>query len=670
MSSASAGFFRLGIAPGAYPERDDDVPSWLDETGESLARRVSRPFRQRGSSSTAVILQTRALAPHLEDLSDLALREKAEETGRALQRHGLQTDVVASAFALTREASRRHLGMAHHDVQLMGGYWMLSGAIAEMATGEGKTLTATLTAATAALAGWPVHIITVNEYLVARDAELMAPVYEALGLRVGAVDSDFDPAKRRAAYAADVTYVTNKDVAFDYLRDRVELGRRRTKMRCQIGELASGNSARSNLMLRGLCFALVDEADSVLIDEARTPLILSAGSDLDPLEAEVYEKAVELARHLQTPDDFVVDERVRGAYLTEAGRVRIEGLAQPLGGVWAGPHRRGELVSQALTALHAFRRDVDYLVIDGEVKIVDESTGRVMADRTWQRGLHQMIEAKEDCEMTGSTEAIAQISYQRFFRRYERLCGMTGTAREVRDELEQVYRAPVVPIPTHHPPKRLDLGRRVLRDADEKWQAIVERVEELMDEGRPVLIGTRSVAASEHLSRLLDARLLPHLVLNARQDEKEAFTVGLAGHVGMITVATNMAGRGTDIHLSDEARQVGGLHVIASENHESARIDRQLYGRCGRQGDPGSCEAIVALSDDLLQAFGIGLLDRWRGLRDRLEGEPSRQSRWLRELAVCIAQRRAERIHASMRRSLLKTDAQVSGLLAFSGKGE
>jgi preprotein translocase subunit SecA len=448
------------------------------------------------------------------------------------------------------------------------------------------------------------------------------------------------------------------------------MGRMRTRVRIDLERLARGGSRADAMVLRGLCFGIVDEADSVLVDEARTPLIISGGSDAEQLEEEVYHQAVDMARKLELGTDFVIDERERHAVLTEVGEERLEGLAKPVGGIFKGPHRRGEFVSRALAALHVFERDKHYLVTDGKVQIIDEYTGRVMPDRTWQHGLHQMIEAKEALEITGHTDPLAQISYQRLFRRYLRLAGMTGTASEVASELWSVYRLAVVRMPTHRTLRRGKLGNRVYVDAAAKWAAVVESIQGMNREGRPVLIGTRSVAASEHLSALLDEAGLPHRVLNARQDKDEAQLVAEAGQTARITVATNMAGRGTDIRLAPESLAAGGLHVIATERHESLRIDRQLYGRCGRQGDPGTYEMVVSLEDELLRAHGRAVpLLLW--LEERLAGlmPPSETSR-LRDLTARLAQRRAEKLHAKLRALLLAMDERQSNLLAFSGKGE
>jgi preprotein translocase subunit SecA len=603
--------------------------------------------------------------PSLRALTDRALDQVVAEVRAGLTVRGFTAPLVARAFALVREAAGRTVGLRHHDVQLLGGWILLQGLVAEMETGEGKTLAATLPAATAALAGIPVHVVTANDYLAARDAALTRPVYERLGISVGAATQGLDPAALRAAYACDVTYCTSKQLVADYLRDRLVLGEARGTLRHQLARLG-GRGAGEMLLLRGLCFAIVDEADAVLIDEARTPLVLSRTArgvaDDGPCR-----QALGLAGRLRPDEDFQVDPRERTVGLTERGCARLAELAGGLGGLWAGPRRREALVGQALSALHLYRRDRHYLVRDQRVQIIDEHTGRTLPDRFWEQGLHQMVEAKEGCRATLPPETVARISYQRFFRRYLRLAGMTGTAREVAGELRRVYGLRVARVPTHQPVRRAAWPARVYRSGEERWRAVVERVRELHAAGRPVLVGTRSVAASEHLSLLLDGAGLPHQVLNARQDREEATVIARAGELGRITVATNMAGRGTDIRVAPEARALGGLHVIASELNDSARIDRQLTGRCGRQGDPGSHELLVSLEDDLMTRYGLPL-PRWVGAggarwRGTLPGPLARALVWLTRL-------RAESRHAGQRRDLLRADQQRARALAFAGRGE
>ena len=578
-----------------------------------------------------------------------------EDLRARLRREGFTEELAGAAFGLVRAAAERTIGQRHFDVQLVGGWALLKGMVAEMETGEGKTLTATLAAATAALAGRAVHVITVNDYLAERDAQTLRPVYEALGLTVACVKHGMDPEARRAAYGCDVVYCSNKEITFDYLRDRLALGGKPRPIAQRIDALAGG---APQLLLRGLQFAIVDEADSVLIDEARTPLILSSSVDAAKEEA-VYRQALDLARSLESAHYRIEESAVE---LTAAGTARVRALAQPLGGIWNGPRRSELFVRQALTALQLFERDKHYLVRDDKVQIIDEYTGRLMPDRSWEQGLHQLIELKEGVAVTGRRETLARISYQRFFRRYQHLAGMTGTAAEVAGELWAVYRLRVTRIPTNQPVQRRRLADRVFGRGEDKWRAVIAAIIERHAAGQPVLVGTRSVAASEHLASLLEAAGLPFRLLNARQDADEAAIVVQAGEPGRITVATNMAGRGTDIKLAPGVAEGGGLHVICTERHDSGRIDRQLFGRCGRQGDPGSCQAILAADDDLA-AKHAALPSAWLA---RVQCVPERTGRFL----YWLAQRRAEAAHSRARRQLLQMDENLGDMLAFSGRGE
>jgi preprotein translocase subunit SecA len=653
---------RPGIVHGPYPERRDPGRNAWDRTADRLfgalvQRRFERPsvFRR----VTGIVAQA---GRGLERVSDARLQVLATQQRVRLRREGLSDVLAAQAFALVREVSRRVLGMRPFDVQVFGGWAMLKGMVAEMETGEGKTLTATLPACTAAMAGIPVHVITVNDYLVSRDAQWTQPVYEMLGLTAAAATAEMEMDARRVAYACDVTYCTNKQVAFDYLRDRLMLRGSPGRLRLQVARLYEEPARTPQLLLRGLCFAIIDEADSVLIDEARTPLIISGQGDASD-QQHTFEQALTLARGLRRDQDYTVEPREREIRLTDPGADRLESLTRSLGAPWTGRRRREELIRMALSALHFYVRDQQYLVREGKVQIVDEFTGRVMPDRSWERGLHQVIEVKEGCEVTGQRETLARVSYQQFFRRYLHLAGMSGTVKETVGELRSVYGLNVVTVPTHRPVQRRAFPDRVYRVADAKWSAIVARVSEMHRQGRPVLVGTRSVAASEHLSALLTRAGLAHQVLNARQDVEESEIIARAGERGRITVATNMAGRGTDIKLGPGVTEVGGLHVIASERHESQRIDRQLFGRCGRQGDPGSFEAVVAVEDELVSLYAppgfVGLLGGGRG-----DMPP-----WGR-LLVALAQSRAERHNARIRRDLLKVDEHLGNTLAFTGPRE
>jgi len=660
------------FAPGLYAERRDLKDDRLDRFIGGLRGR----WAQRGSPLRLKRLRqfaecVEALADGLSALDTAGLCRRAAVVRAALTADGLADAPVAESFALVREACSRLLGLRHYPVQLMGGYAMLRGTLAEMQTGEGKTLTAVLPAVTVALAGAPVHVITVNDYLAKRDAEYLAPVYEFFGLRVGLIVPDQESAQRVQAYACDVTYCVNKDLVFDYLRDRITQKRGKAGARALLeGWLAgprnlSPSPSPPAALLRGLYFAIVDEADSVLIDEARTPLIISSDVD-DPNGTALYEQALALADSLASQEHYLLRPKERSIELTDAGRTAVAEFARGLPGLWGIARAREELVEQGLSARHLFHLDRHYIISENKVQIVDEYTGRVMADRSWERGLHQMIEVKEGLDLSKRRDTISRITYQRFFRRYLCLAGMSGTVIEVAPEMRSVYALDVLRIPPNKPLIRRDLGQRVFVDSDHRWSAVVERAAEMRACGRAVLIGTRSVAASELASQRLTETGLPHEVLNARQDAREAEIIAQAGQPGRITVATNMAGRGTDILLSAEVRAAGGLHVILSEYHDAARIDRQLFGRAGRQGDPGSCEAIVALDDELFVAHASRLL-AWLRARSSPDGLlPARLGRLLRQ----FAQAAAERQNSLIRRQTVDMDKRVQQSLAFAGRGE
>ena len=608
---------RPGIALGRYPERADERQAWLDRVAGAAFGMLRRNFGRNNLDRDFVDLVA-AAAHGLDRLDERAISAIVAELRHELHRHGLRPDLVARSFALIRELAGRRLGIRHFDVQLAGGWAMVRGKIAEMETGEGKTLTATLPAATAALAGIPVHIITVNDFLVSRDAAWMKPVYDALGLSVGTVLEGMALAERRRAYGCAITYCTNKQIVFDYLKDRLLLQQENRALHLRIEGLHRNEPRVHKLMMRGLCFAIVDEADSVLVDEARTPLIISGGQAAGDQER-IYLQALDAARRMRQGRDYVIRERDRHLDLTELGKA------------------------------HAVR--------------LTERQGGVMPDRSWERGLHQMVEAKEGLEISGRQETLARISYQRFFRRYLRLAGMTGTAREVAGELWSVYRLDVVRVPTNRRSARRQHADSIHSTSAEKWRTIAARVRELNGAGRPVLVGTRSVADSEHLSRLLDEGGIPHSVLNARQNQAEAEIIAQAGQPHRVTVATNMAGRGTDIKLAEGMAEAGGLWVIASERHDARRIDRQLFGRCGRQGDPGECQAIVSLDDDLIRGVFGKLLNRIRPAGGKVP-------HWLGRALFGWAQRTMQRRHSEIRRRLLHSDDNLQDLLAFSGRGE
>jgi len=647
-------------------ERREPAPGRLDQFFVGGAARVIRGIRKRRLGLRRLVRAVNAHGREMGKLRPGEVKQTADTLRHRLRAVGFEMGAVSQIFALVREVAERSVGMRHFDVQVMGGWVLLNGMIVEMETGEGKTLAATLPACTAALAGCPVHVITVNDYLAARDADQMGPIYRALGLTVGVIQHGMDPDSRRAAYACDVTYGTNKEVAFDYLKDRIVLGRNPSRIRLHLESVFGREPRMPRLLLRGLAYAIVDEADSVLVDEARTPLIISGSANGTP-DRRVYDEALALAAELEAARDFLREGRQESVRLTPVGQERLAGLAEVRGGIWTASRRREELVQQALTALHVMQRDRHYLVKDGGIQIIDEYTGRAMPDRQWEYGLHQLVEAKEGCELTNPNEPLARISYQRFFRRYLRLAGMTGTAMEVRREVWSVYRLPVVRVPTNRPLHRRSHGKRIYRTADAKWAAVVARIVKIHEQGRPVLVGTRSVEASERLSGMLSAVGLTHRVLNARQDDAEAEIIARAGEQGIITVATNMAGRGTDIKLGSGVVELGGLHVIATEAHEARRIDRQLYGRCGRQGDPGTYEMLLSLEDPLMTVHARAI---WRWFFISMGRSSPMHTASLGKVAVRRAQTAAERLHSRIRRDLLKQDEYLDTALAFSGRFE
>jgi len=657
---------RPGIEVGNYPEREDVRDNWLDRTAANITGVARQYIVGRNPRYMKFVNKVNIHSKDLDKLENGELQNCIRKLRRSLYNEGLKDDLVSQSFALIREVSTRHLGLRHHDVQLYGGWVMLNGMIAEMETGEGKTLAATLPACTAAMAGIPTHIVTVNDFLVSRDSKWMMPIYKALGLTVGVIKEGMSHEKKQAAYACNITYCTNKQLAFDYLRDRMLLNDESRRLHLQLEGLHNDRPKTSLLLLRGLCFAIIDEADSVLVDEARTPLIISRKGD-SPDHDRVYNDAIKIARKLQSPRDYNIRIKEHSINLTDLGRAYVKKHSKKLGGIWSGARRRDELIKQALSALYLYEIDNHYLVKDGKIQIIDEYTGRVMADRSWERGLHQMVESKEGCEISMRQETLARISYQKFFRRYLRIAGMTGTAREVANELWSVYNLNVVTIPTNTPSNRQAEENKVFLTSNEKWKAIIKRIHSLHDKKRPILIGTRSVIASEHISHLLHQAGLPHRVLNARQDEEESNIIIQAGQSGRITVATNMAGRGTDIKLSQEAYDNGGLFVLATERNETKRIDRQLFGRCGRQGDPGNYQAIISLEDELTKEF-YGhfykkLLNRWYGNDKCLSVR-------LGNIMIWIAQIASDYHFSRIRRDLLKADDHLDDMLAFTGRGE
>ncbi|MHB1531474.1 preprotein translocase subunit SecA [Acidithiobacillus sp.] len=642
--------------------------------GTILRRVVGSRNDRLIKNARAVVAQINDLEAQIQALDDTALAARTDVFKARLAQGESLDQVLPEAFAVVREAARRVLGMRHFDVQLIGGYMLHSGKIAEMRTGEGKTLVATLPAYLNALTGNGVHVITVNDYLASRDAEWMGRVHRFLGLSVGTIISDLATEERRAAYAADITYGTNNEFGFDYLRDNMAF-------------------SPADRVQRSLHYAIIDEVDSILIDEARTPLIISGPTEEN---TDLYHQVDRLIQHFQADEDYTVDEKARQVLLTEEGIEKAEQLM-----VESGLLREGNLydvsnvtlvhhLNQALRAHAIYRRETDYIVRDGEVCIIDEFTGRMMSGRRWSDGLHQAVEAKEGVQVQNENQTLASITFQNYFRMYEKLSGMTGTADTEAFELNQIYGLEVVVIPTHRPVQRKDFADLIYRTSREKWNAIVADIQDCHERGQPVLVGTTSIEHNEFLSALLKKAKVPHQVLNAKQHEREAEIIAQAGKTKAVTIATNMAGRGTDIVLGgnvghqvdmvlanpdldegEKSRQVealkngwqalhdaaiaaGGLHIVGTERHESRRIDNQLRGRAGRQGDPGSTRFYLSLEDPLMRIFGS---DRLGTLMQRLgmqEGEAIEHS-WVTK-AIENAQRKVENRNFDIRKQLLEYD--------------
>ncbi len=619
------------------------------------------------------VARINALEAEIAPLSDADLRAKTDEfKGRVSQGESLDT-LLPETFAVVREAAKRTLGERHFDVQLIGGLVLHQGKIAEMRTGEGKTLVATLAAYLNALSGQGVHVVTVNDYLARRDADWMGKIYKFLGLSVGVVVSGQNTEEKREAYGADITYGTNNEYGFDYLRDNMAF---RAEDRVQ----------------RGLNFAIVDEVDSILIDEARTPLIISGPAEES---TDLYYKINAIIPKLQKqeteggPGDYTVDEKTRQAFLTEAGHEKVEKLLAQAGLLESGSSLYDvsnlalmHHLNAALRAHALYKREVDYIVRDNEVIIIDEFTGRMMQGRRWSEGLHQAVEAKEGVRIQNENQTLATITFQNYFRLYNKLSGMTGTADTEAFEFQQIYGLEVVVIPTHKRMIRADMGDQIYRTTEEKHAAIIADIKDCYQRGQPVLVGTISIESSERLSRLLEKEKIPHQVLNAKHHEHEAQIVAEAGRPGAVTIATNMAGRGTDIVLGgnlamelaavgdgeekrrkvredwekrhNQVLEAGGLHVIGTERHESRRIDNQLRGRSGRQGDPGSSRFYLSLEDDLLRIFGS---ERVSGLMQRLGLEEGQaiEHPWVSR-AIENAQRKVEGRNFDIRKQLLEYD--------------
>ncbi|GAB6138183.1 preprotein translocase subunit SecA [Halanaerobaculum tunisiense] len=568
----------------------------------------------------------------ISQLSDQELRAKTEEFRAELDNGATMEDILPEAFAVVREASQRTTGMRHYDVQVLGGLVLHQGRIAEMKTGEGKTLAATLPAYLNAVAGRNVHIITVNDYLAERDSEWMGQIYRFLGLDVGVISEDMDSQQRREAYQSDILYGTNNQFGFDYLRDNMA-------------------TEQEKLVQGELEFAILDEVDSILIDEARTPLIISGPAQESP---QVYYRFAKIASRLNKEQDYEIDEKAQSVMLTEVGIDRVEDILK-IENLYDNQHM-DELhhINQALKAKELMHRDEDYIVKDGGVHIVDEFTGRIMSGRRFGEGLHQAIEAKEGVKIKRESQTLASITFQNFFRMYDTLSGMTGTAATEAEEFEEIYDLDVVVVPTNEPVIREDQPDVIYKTEEAKFRAVVRDIKDRHQRGQPVLVGTVSIEKSEKLSRMLKQEHIPHEVLNAKHHEREAEIIKRAGQQGAVTIATNMAGRGTDIVLGEGVVDLGGLHVIGTERHESRRIDNQLRGRSGRQGDPGSSRFYVSLEDDLMRLFGSDKISDIMGTLGVDEDQPIEHK--LINKSLSNAQQKVESRNFDIRKNILEYD--------------
>lgn len=644
---------RPGPVWGAYPMRP--LPRWPQQAWlATLKAGASQWGRGHARSVRELCAGVRVHQGALQAMSDEALKLMAWQARAGLLREGLQGRALSLTLAVVSEAVCRERGWWPRDTQIEAAAWMLHNHLVELGTGEGKTLVAQLVGATAALAGVPVHVLTSNDYLARRDADEARDLCARLGLSVGCIQNEDKADARRVAYACDLTYASAREVVFDHLRDRLGASE----------EGGGSPAAHEQPVLRGLCMAVLDEADSLLIDEASTPLILSQQVRDDELPR--WRLALFLARQMKVGEQVL--ESASGRWqLTEAGREWLTQRARNLAAEWQLRRLREEWVTQALTALHAFQRDIDYVVHDGEIQIVDVHSGRRAQGRSWSRGLHQLIGLKEGLRPAPATQTLLQMTCQHFFPRYLRLCGQSGTLSEARAELLATYGLPVRPVAAHRRSRRLDLGLRVHATADAHWQAVADRVvaRHAKGAGQPVLVGTRSVADSMRLSALLQSRGCPHQVLNASQDQAESEVVARAGEPGAVTVATQMAGRGTDVHVGDAAEALGGLHVIVAGLHPARRVDRQLAGRCARRGQAGTHERLVHLEDEGWSPWTPAWLKVL--LAALLRHAPvwsAPVARW----AVRWVQGRHEAAAAQGRWALLQQEEQLASQLSWRGR--
>lgn len=642
-----------GLLCGMYPERKQPTKKSIFTFG-SIALLFNRLIDLKKRKANQVVTNVRTLEKSIPAFNSVAFNSELQTLQVSMRQDGFTDKNIAQAFALINQAYFNTLNVRLFDTQLTAAYYLLNNRLTEMATGEGKTFAVGLAAATAALSGIPIHVITANDYLASRDADLLKPLYQALGLSVDAATNGQEATRRKQAYTCDVTYCTAKELVFDYLRDSLL----RQKMPSSWHAQTTDHTAP--LMLRGLCMAIVDEADSILIDEASVPFILSQTTK-NSQQDDYYKQSLNIAKDLSITADFALSHERMQAALTLSGQEKLEIAASTLPAVWHNRLHREEVICQALAALYLYHRDQHYLVGENTVSIIDETTGRVAEGRTWASGLHQLIEIKEKCQLSANLSTLAQISYQRFFPRYFRLSGISGTLTESRSELFHTYNLHVSKVPLRLSCQRKTLPSRLFRNKLELRDALVMRITHLHSKKQPILIGMESVVESELLATALKRAGIQHRLLNAKNDKNEAELVASAGQAGAVTITTNMAGRGTDIKLAKDVNALGGLHVISCQANASRRVDRQLVGRSARQGDNGSTETWVSLNNNLflrkLPLWLITLSKTYLGLI----------SSSMIKITTFIVQVSEEKHQALLRKRLLAVDASLEENLSFGG---
>ena len=649
----------------AYTERLPEEPGALLRFSKRVSAPLSRRLVARALAHADIAGKVHSVGAAFRKLSKLDRAEAMNALRERLRSGGLRPDDICESFAITSEICFEELGMRHYDEQLLGGWVLTQGAVAEMLTGEGKTLTALLAASAFGMAKIPVHVITTNDYLAERDFTNLKSVYEKLGVTVGLIQSGMPFEERRSAYMQDVVYVSNKEVAFDYLRDRTRSAQAANPVCHSLRRGVFGEGANTDLTLRGLFFAIVDEADSILIDDARTPLILSGNVPSESgVPSSILQDALDCAKELVEETDFRMDPTTKRPILTARGTARLRSLVEEFGQLSDLHALHSSLITTAVSALHGFQHNQHYLISDGKLVLVDEETGRAMQDRSWTNGLQQLVELKEHLELSPETEPLQQTTVVSFFERYLGLAGMTGTAREVAPALWENFGLPTVVIPPHRPVYRKEVKPDVLLSRKQRGEAIRQLTLDLAKERRPVLIGTGSIAESLEIAALLDEVEIRYELLDASQDSSEASKIAVAGQRDAVTVATQIAGRGTDIKLGKGVAELGGLYVIAAGIHHSPRVDRQLAGRCARQGDPGTYHLFVSLEDDIPRQYGNQTFERV--CRLIWKHRPSWKD-FASMLHVRLAQRTAVRTHARVNAELIRADELRNRSLAFSG---